>query len=90
MQLVALQPEDPALVPPEASQIVEGSTILGRITSSRWSPTLDRSICLGQVERAKAGAGTALTVRLPNGAEATVRVMEHRAHFDPEGVRLHG
>lgn len=90
MRLVPLQPTNPKLVPPEATQIVDGNAIIGRITSSRMSPTLKRSVCLGQVSGAYAAAGSTLTVRLPNGAEAPVRVMEHHAHFDPEGVRLHG
>ncbi|MEJ7757271.1 MAG: hypothetical protein WKF83_14110 [Nocardioidaceae bacterium] len=45
MRLVGLQPVDGSIVPPEASQIVRpgrGTTldIVGRITSSRMSPTL--------------------------------------------------
>jgi len=49
-RLVGLQPVDPSLVPEEASLIMEGGNIVGRITSSRMSPTLHRSICLAQVE----------------------------------------
>ncbi len=49
-RLVGLQPQDGSVVPPEASQIVEGKNeLVGRITSSRMSPTLGRSICLGFV-----------------------------------------
>ena len=51
-QLVGLQPVDGSVVPDEASLIIEGSHIAGRITSSRMSPTLGRSICLAQVEAA--------------------------------------
>ena len=89
-RLVGLQPVDPGLVPPEACQIVEGSTIVGRITSSRLSPTLGRSICLGHVATRLAGAGTVVTVRLEDGSTAPVTVMAHHAHFDPEGTRLRG
>jgi len=88
-RLVALQTEDPAIVPPEASQIIDGEAgIVGRITSSRMSPTLDRSICLAQVAHNLASAGQQLNIRLPNGATVPARVMEHHAHFDPEGTRL--
>ncbi|NIR36342.1 MAG: hypothetical protein GWN79_07155, partial [Actinobacteria bacterium] len=52
--------------------------------------TLERSICLGQVTPDLAVPGTILTVRLTDGSDATARVMEHHAHFDPEGVRLRG
>ena len=94
--LVGLQPVDPALVPPEGCQIVEasqtgkGSRIAGRITSSRFSPTLERSIALGFVAHRLSAAGTVVTVRLEDGTTAPVTVMEHHAHFDPEGTRLRG
>ncbi|NNF53213.1 MAG: FAD-dependent oxidoreductase [Acidimicrobiales bacterium] len=90
--LVAIQTTDPAEVPTEASQIVRAGTneILGRITSSRMSPTLDRSICLGQVLPEAAPAGTELTIVMIDGRRITARVMEHQAHFDPEGQRLRG
>jgi sarcosine oxidase subunit alpha len=89
-QLVGLQPVDDRVVPPEGCQIVEGTTIVGRITSSRMSPTLGRSICLGYVASRLAAAGTVVSVRLPTGAETPVTVMAELAHFDPEGRRLRG
>ncbi len=89
-RLVGLQPLDPQIVPEEASQIVAGRTIVGRITSSRYSPTLNRSICLGFVLPHLAVAGTIVTVHLPNGQDIPARVMPHHAHFDPDGVRLRG
>ncbi len=88
-RLVGLQPVDPTVVPPEASQIVSGSsTIEGRITSSRFSPTLNRAICLGIVSQRCASPGTVVTVVHPDGTRTPTRVMEHHAHFDPEGTRL--
>ena len=91
LRLVGLQPHDGSLVPPEASQIVEGKRdIVGRITSSRMSPTLGRSICLGFVAPHLAEPGTTVTVHLPNGERIPARVMEHHAHFDPEGKRQRG
>ena len=91
-QVVAIQPDDPRIVPDEASQIVRGETneILGRITSSRFSPTLDRSICLGQVEPELAAGGTKLTVLLISGERISATVIDHHAHFDPAGERLRG
>jgi sarcosine oxidase subunit alpha len=88
--LVALQPEDPRLVPPEASQIVRGDAIVGRVTSSRMSPTLGRSVCLAVVGAELANPGTSLLIHLEDGSRAPARVMEHHAHFDPEGERLRG
>jgi sarcosine oxidase subunit alpha len=90
--IVAIQPTDPTLVPEEACQILRAGTkeIVGRITSSRFSPTLERSVCLAQVSPEFASPGTTLTVLLVNGERITAKVMEHHAHFDPEGERLRG
>ena len=87
-RLVGLQPVDGSVVPDEASLIVEGSHIAGRITSSRMSPTLHRSICLGQVEARLAGPGTEVTVRLPDGRLIAATVMPQLAHVDPDGERM--
>ena len=90
-RLVGLQPVDPAVVPTESSLIMEGeSVIVGRITSSRLSPTLGRSICLGFVAPHLAGPGTVVTVQLPDRTRVAATVMAQHAHFDPEGVRLRG
>ena len=88
-QLVGLQPVDGSIVPPEASQIVRGvKEIVGRITSSRMSPTLGRSVCLGYVATELAAAGSVVTVVLPDGARIKATVMSQTAHVDPEGHRL--
>jgi len=88
-RLVALQPDDPSVVLPEASQIITPSGhILGRVTSSRMSPTLGRGICLGQVDPSIATPGTVVTVRLPEGGDVSATVQEDLAFVDPEGVRL--
>jgi sarcosine oxidase, subunit alpha len=86
-RLVALQPLDGTAIPPEASQIVEWKKIVGRITSSRMSPTLGRSICLGFVAPHLAAPETTVTVRLRDGSTVPARVMPQHAHFDPEGSR---
>lgn len=90
--VVAIQPTDPQIVPEEAAQIVRPGTnqTIGRITSSRMSPTLGRSICLGQVLPEAAAPGSELTVLLVDGRRVTAKVMAHHAHFDPEGERLRG
>lgn len=88
--LVSVQMSDSSIVPPEASQIVRPNSneILGRITSSRYSPTLEASIGLAQVPPSHASAGTELTVVLTNGDRTTAIVHAHHAHFDPDGQRL--
>lgn len=89
-RLVAIQPEDPHLVPAEASQIVDDHGIVGRVTSSRWSPTLGRSICLAQLRPDHAEPGRSIRIRLTDGTLVSARVMEHHAHLDPAGERLRG
>ena len=87
-RLVGLQPVDSSVVPEEASLIVAGGHIAGRITSSRMSPTLRRSICLAQVEARLAEPGTEVTVRLPSGRLIAATVMPQLAHVDPDGGRM--
>ncbi|MGH3649478.1 MAG: aminomethyltransferase family protein, partial [Acidimicrobiia bacterium] len=89
--LVAMQTEDPTVLPLEACQIVDpDGRIRGRITSSRMSPTLQRSICLGQVDAELDQPGRRIAIRLPNGKTAAARVLAEHAHFDPEGTRVRG
>jgi len=87
-RLVGLQPADGSVVPPEASLIMVGDHIAGRVTSSRMSPTLGRSVCLAQVEARLADPGTEVTVRLPTGRLITALVTPHLAHVDPDGGRM--
>lgn len=87
--LVGLQPVDPTIVPAEACQLVEGrNTIVGRVTSSRMSPTLGRSIGLGYVAAHLATPGTTVTCQLTDGRRVPLRVMDGLAHFDPDGSRM--
>ncbi|WP_028925246.1 2Fe-2S iron-sulfur cluster-binding protein [Pseudonocardia acaciae] len=86
-RLVGLTTLDPSVVPPEASQIVAGTRIVGRVTSSRLSPTLGRAVCLGQLDATLAEPGTRVTVRLPGGGDVTAEVADHLAAVDPEGKR---
>ncbi|MEP7088524.1 MAG: 2Fe-2S iron-sulfur cluster-binding protein [Nocardioidaceae bacterium] len=86
--LVSVQPVDPAVVPPEASQIIgPRSEILGRVTSSRHSPTLGRSVCLAQLRFEHAAPGSRIRVLQPDGSVIEATVCAELAHFDPEGER---
>jgi sarcosine oxidase subunit alpha len=87
-RLVGLQPEDASVVPEEASQIIWQGRIAGRITSSRMSPTLGRSVGLALLDARLAEPGTRVTVRLPGGRHISARVTEHLAHVDPTGERM--
>jgi sarcosine oxidase, subunit alpha len=88
-RLVLLQTADPTLVPPEACQIVDArGLIIGRVTSSRMSPTLGRSIALAQIPRSASTPGTSVTIVLPDRTRVQARVHKGQAFFDPEGGRL--
>ena len=89
-RLVALQPIDPQIVPPESSQVVgEANRILGRVTSSRMSPTLGRSVCLASIVLDAAEVGSRVTV-VVGGRRIEAEVLPELAQVDPEGRRLHG
>ena len=88
-RLVGLRTTRGSLVLAEGSQLVDdGGRICGRVTSSRLSPTLGRSVCLAQVDARLAEPGNEVTVRLVDGGTATAVVAAHLAQIDPEGLRL--
>ena len=90
-RLVGLRPVDESVVPAEGSQLVEdGDRICGRVTSSRMSPTLGRSVCLAQVDSHLAEPGTEVAVRLSTGETLAAVVTDQLAQVDPEGHRLRG
>lgn len=88
-RLVALRTLDESIVPEESSQIIDGSgKILGRITSSRMSPTLERSICLAQVQAEHATPSTTVTIKLRDGRKVHAQVADQLCHVDPSGERM--
>jgi len=90
-RLVGLRPVDAHVVPAEGCQIVEaGNQIIGRVTSSRMSPTLNRSVCLASIAVGAAQTGARVTVVLVDGRRVEATVLENSAQVDPEGRRLHG
>ena len=91
-QLVGLLTVDPKTVLEEGAQIVADPnqqipmTMLGHVTSSYWSATLDRSIALALVRSGRARIGTRLLVPMPDGPIA-VELVEPM-FYDPKGARL--
>ncbi|HZS84065.1 MAG TPA: sarcosine oxidase subunit alpha family protein [Stellaceae bacterium] len=95
-QLVGLLTDDPAQIIPEGSQIVRSGAslaatpvpMLGHVTSSYWSPALQRSIAMALIEGGQDRQGEAVEAVLP---DRTLRAVIGTSRFyDPEGVRLHG
>ncbi len=92
-KLVGYEMIEPNVVPEEANQIVVpnpewpiGLEIIGRVTSSRYSPTLRRSIGLCWLPVEQSDPGTEFTVRiqgeLHQGRVATL------PFYDPAGEKL--
>ncbi|MGY4298714.1 sarcosine oxidase subunit alpha [Bradyrhizobium sp. i1.4.4] len=90
-QMVGLLTVDPNVVLEEGAQIVADPTelvpmtMLGHVTSSYWSATLDRSIALAMVRNGRARIGAQLWVPMPNGP-VEVKVVEP-VFYDPKGER---
>ncbi len=93
-QLVGLLTEDPREVLPEGAQIVSEARpkppvpMEGHVTSSYWSPTLERSIAMALLRGGHSRLGETVTVSLPD-KDVLAQVAEPR-FFDPEGERLRG
>ncbi|MFO1046905.1 MAG: sarcosine oxidase subunit alpha [Geminicoccaceae bacterium] len=92
-QLVGLLTDDPKAVLQEGAQIVadpnqpKPMTMLGHVTSSYWSPALDRSIAMAVVVDGRERDGQTLHIPMPDRT-LTARVVKSTAFFDPEGKRL--
>ena len=92
-RLIGYEMVDPNVVPEEANQIVVenpdwpiGLEIIGRITSSRYSPTLKKSIGLGWLPVNMSEPGTEFTVRI-RGEFHRGRVVA-LPFYDPDGEQL--
>jgi len=94
-QLVGLYPGDPNLVLEEGAHVLEpGATttppvpMLGHVTSSYYSPNLERGFAMALVAGGLSRKGERLVVDTGDG-RAEVEVVDP-VFFDPEGERLHG
>jgi sarcosine oxidase subunit alpha len=100
-QLVGLLTTDPGLVLEEGSQVMApeqphapapGSCVrarsIGHVTSSYYSPALERSIALALVAGGRARIGQTLAV--PGIAGDTPVTVSSSVFYDPKGQRLNG
>jgi sarcosine oxidase subunit alpha len=81
-----------AELPTEGASILRdgSSTPIGRVTSAKWSHTLDKGIALGWVDVDDAAEGTRVTLRLGVGKDGgtTVGRVRTKPFYDPTGERL--
>jgi sarcosine oxidase subunit alpha len=87
-RLVGFQMVDSPRVVPEGCQVVDNSEAIGRLTSTRFSPTLGRSIGLAWLPLARAEVGQRFLIRWnDNDVPAVVAALPF---YDPEGKQLKG
>lgn len=95
-KLVGFMMDNPGETPSDGSVVVVGSTVKGRVTSSRYSPTLRQSIGLALVDPDLAVMGGSLDFytdgKLNQGAVPEIRTVRGRIvptpFYDPRGERL--
>jgi sarcosine oxidase subunit alpha len=74
--------------PDEGCQVVNKDKPVGRVTSSRFSPSLDQNIGLAWVPAARSAVGERFLIRA-NGTDLPA-IVTQLPFYDPEGLRLRG
>jgi sarcosine oxidase subunit alpha len=72
----------------EGCQVVEQGHPVGRVTSARYSPTLEKYVGLAWVPEARAAPGQSFSIRC-DGRDVAALVVP-TPFYDPEGKRLRG
>ena len=85
-RLVGFQMVDRFQVAPEGCQVVDEGKPVGRLTSTRFSPTLGRSIGLAWLPAAKAAVHQRFLIRW-NDTDVPA-VVTSLPFYDPQGRRL--
>ena len=94
-QLVGLLTEDRSEVLPDGAYAVAEvkdkppMEMIGQVTSSYHSPTLERSIAMALIENGRARMGEVLSFPLEGGAVMKAKITD-TVFYDKEGARLHG
>lgn len=94
-QLVGLRTDEPALVLPEGAQLTTLAQaapppvpMVGHVTSSYFSPTLERSIAMAVLQGGRARMGQKVYAALADGRHVAATVCSP-VFYDPKGERLH-
>lgn len=91
-QFVGLLTQDPSVVLPEGAQAVCDPsepipmTMVGHVTSSYYSPILDRSIALGVIKGGLSRVGEKVYFPLPDGTSVEAEITTS-VFYDPKGER---
>lgn len=76
-------------VPAEGAAVVRDGQAIGRVTSSKWSPTLGKAIGLAWLPADEAVDNGAITIRLGTGRDGSTAqaVVRTKPFYDPQGMR---
>lgn len=85
-RLVGFEMEEPRLIPDEGCQVVENGRPVGRVTSARYSPTLERSIGLAWVPVHAAQIGNRFLIRWNETDRGAI--IQRLPFYDPAGRRV--
>jgi sarcosine oxidase subunit alpha len=91
-QLVGLLTDDPRVVLTEGAQILNDkprqipAPMLGHVTSSYMSPTLERSIALALIKGGSSRIGERVNISMPNGL-TVVATITNTVFLDPKAER---
>ena len=90
-QLVGLATEDPKQVLPDGAHAVEDPQAepmrtIGHVTSTYWSPTIERSIAMALIEDGLSRDGETLVFPLEGGQQMRAKIVDP-VFFDKEGAR---
>ena len=85
-RLVGFQLVEDARVPPEGCQVVDAGKPVGRLTSTRFSPTLGRSLGLAWLPATNAAVGERFAIRW--NSQDVPAVVVPLPFYDPQGKRL--
>ena len=94
-QLVGLLTEDPQEVLPDGAHAVEAvkdkppMKTIGHVTSSYWSPTLERSIAMALIRDGRNRMGEFVEIPLEGGSVIKAQIVD-ATFYDKEGKRQNG
>ncbi len=80
-----LSPTDP--IPDDGVSVQDNGRLIGRVTSSRFSPALGRGVGLAWVLAPYAEVGSRIQIQMADGRKVWGEVLAYGA-YDPEGLRL--
>ena len=86
-KLVPYQLDPTSPIPDDGVAVLEKGKIVGRVTSSRYSPTLQRGIGLAWVRNEMSRTGNCFLIRMANGSDVKATILDH-SPYEPQGALL--